>query len=685
MSREFTYLDYGYDILLNRTSGIFGDPTSLMDPVEDTSLDLVQPDDIASGDLVGNLNIPTSGHIRGGATDYSEGEGFWLGYRLTERDYGFFIGNGSGDYLRYNTTDDVLELSGSIIAAAGTIGGFDIGTDYIRDVANSFGLASTITAGNDVRFWAGGTFALRTSAALRIYENGAVVGSSFTITGGSISTSTLNGIIAQGNLNVADRGWAQTSAFTVTDADTVAWGAGTFTSADGTAYSISAGNTGNMAAKTYIYLDTLISTTVYQITTTPTLAVGAGKVLVAIAQNGTGEATFSVLDGQGGQNIDASSIVANSITANELSTSIIYAGVITIDTSGNIHSGQSSYNSGTGFFLGNVAGTPKFSIGDTTAGNSMTWDGTTLRVNGSTLGFEDIFGDGSDGTVTISSNTSLTRDMFYDVLVIDNTFTLNPAGYRIFCRTSLTNNGTLARNGLAGGNALLAVGGTAGAALADGSIKGAVAGQAGPSVRNNSGVNGNTVAKSLGVAGVAGGSGDNTSGADPSGGAAGTRTGTVFNTPRNAFAAYMLYDFLPAGDNLRSSSGSGSGAAGDFLGGTGNFGAGGGSASPGGIVAVYAKTITNNGTISANGANGGNGGNGASGVGSSGGGGGGGGASSGGVVMLVYSNYTNAGTVSTTGGTGGSPGQTSFNGVLGVGTATAGADGNTGVVIELQV
>ena len=38
------------------------------------------------------------------------------------------------------------------VTAGGVVGGFDIGTDYIRDVANSFGMASTVTVGDDVRF-----------------------------------------------------------------------------------------------------------------------------------------------------------------------------------------------------------------------------------------------------------------------------------------------------------------------------------------------------------------------------------------------------------------------------------------------------------------------------------------------------------------------------------------------------
>src|SRR3989304_4364843 len=46
------------------------------------------------------------------------------------------------------------------------------------------------------------------------------------------------GTIPQATLDISNLGWTNTCVFTVTDADTVSWGAGTFTSASGTAYSI---------------------------------------------------------------------------------------------------------------------------------------------------------------------------------------------------------------------------------------------------------------------------------------------------------------------------------------------------------------------------------------------------------------------------------------------------------------
>lgn len=294
-------------------------------------------------------------------------------------------------------------ITGTITATTGTIGGFSVGADYIRDAANSMGLASTVTGGDDVRFWAGATFANRATAPFFATEAGAVTASNFSFTGGTVGSAV---VVALGALNIAARGWTQTSVFSVTDADTVAWAAGTLTSADGTSYSIGAGNTGNMAARTYVYLDIAVSTIAYQVTTTATTAVGAGKVLVATAINGTVEPSYQVFGGVGGQNIDASSIVANSITANELSTSITYAGSIVIDSAGLIRSGQTAYNTGTGWWIGNVAGTPKLSIGNPAA-SYITWDGTSLVVNGYALASQGTFGgDGSDGALTITSGTT---------------------------------------------------------------------------------------------------------------------------------------------------------------------------------------------------------------------------------------------------------------------------------------
>jgi hypothetical protein len=55
-------------------------------------------------------------------------------------------------------------------------------------------------------------------------------------------------------------------------------------------------------------------------------------------------------------------------------------GDLTVAANGNIKSGQYAYNSGTGFWLGAVGGTPKFSLGNP-SGAHLRWDGVDLFIN----------------------------------------------------------------------------------------------------------------------------------------------------------------------------------------------------------------------------------------------------------------------------------------------------------------
>ncbi len=138
-----------------------------------------------------------------------------------------------------------------------------------------------------------------------------------TINGAAITPGT----IPQGSFDIADLGWIQTCVFSVTDADTVAWTSGVFTSAKGVTYSISAGNTGNMSAQTYIYLNINSSTTTYITTTVQANIIGAGRVLIAVAQNGTASASYALT-----QTIQ---VVANNIVTNTLSAISANLGSIT--------------------------------------------------------------------------------------------------------------------------------------------------------------------------------------------------------------------------------------------------------------------------------------------------------------------------------------------------------------------
>ena len=86
---------------------------------------------------------------------------------------------------------------------------------------------------------------------------------------------------------------------------------------------------------------------------------------------------------------------------------------------------------------------------------------------------QGVFGDASDGTVTISGNTTLTSDMYYNNLTINSGVTLSPDGYRIFVRGTLTVTGTISvegGNGGNGGNGAAGSGTTGGAAGTAGTV-----------------------------------------------------------------------------------------------------------------------------------------------------------------------------------------------------------------------
>jgi hypothetical protein len=51
---------------------------------------------------------------------------------------------------------------------------------------------------------------------------------------------------------------------------------------------------------------------------------------------------------------------------------------------------------------------------------------------------DPIYGTGADDNVIISSNTTLSSDMFYNNLTIADNITLNPNGYRIFVKNALS-------------------------------------------------------------------------------------------------------------------------------------------------------------------------------------------------------------------------------------------------------
>jgi hypothetical protein len=556
--QDYSKISEPYNAFMERQLTQFGStPTGL--PVGETSDSSTTND--SSGSAVSNPGDVDPGSVSGQSFTNLFIENFIQSRSWQPKTRGFKLDGRTG----------YAEFSNIFVTGGGTLGGFDIGTDYIRDSANSFGLASTVTAGNDVRFWAGDTFANRATAEFIVYENGDVTAASITITGGSATnmsiasipnstatdislldlthnivfsvtdkdtvawtlgtitlsngrtfsivagdtdtrltaaalTSPMNartyiyldttlsstilqatytvstamgankkliataqnqaaqatftvydGIgglkLAASNTSISNNNWSFSGAWSVTDADTVAWGAGTFTTSDGGSYAITGSNTGNMGAKTYIYFDLGTSSTAFQTTTTASTAIGDGKILVAIAQNGTAEASFMVMNDKQ-INLDAANIVAGSITANELAVGSVTAtridvsqlsaisadmGTITAGsigvnllTAGTITSktitlaiaagvgdtyiaaGKTDFNNTvTGFILGlddSDSDLPKFYIGSSTA--YFNWTGTAVDIVGATLTAGTIQTATSGQRISLSGSDNTLR--FYD-------------------------------------------------------------------------------------------------------------------------------------------------------------------------------------------------------------------------------------------------------------------------------
>jgi hypothetical protein len=135
---------------------------------------------------------------------------------------------------------------------------------------------------------------------------------------------------------LAAHGWSHDLVFSATDNDTVAWAAGNLYLAGGVGtFAIDAGNTGNMAALTYIYFDSDTATDALQTDTDASNTVGANKILLGAAENVAAgkNARFHIFGGDGeGVLITADNITADTITANEIAANTITAAEIAADT-----------------------------------------------------------------------------------------------------------------------------------------------------------------------------------------------------------------------------------------------------------------------------------------------------------------------------------------------------------------
>jgi hypothetical protein len=326
------------------------------------------------------------------------------------------------------------------------------------------------------------------------------------------------------------------------------------------------------------------------------------------------------------------------------------------------------YNISSGSIAGMSAA--PLSIGAAAAGSSITGvSGINTTGPYSTTNLAGIFGDGSDGAAVLNgtntyswaslagSTYTLSRDIFVTSLTISGGVTVNTAAFRTFCAGPIASAGTIQDNGNTppGTTTAGAYNGAAGTTShtyqnGAGGGAGAITGTAG---------NGSQGA-AIGGVGSGGAGGAGTTGTAGSGGSTRGGSGTFnLRIPQNAISGAL---WAATTDNATAPSG-GSGGGGGAGDGTNSGGAGGGG---GGVIAMFAWSVINTGTISAAGGAGS-----APTAGNCGGGGGGGG----GLILAYTLSPWTAGTTSVAGGAGG--GHT--------GTGVSGSNGNNGSVLNVIV
>ncbi|GMV41297.1 MAG: hypothetical protein AMXMBFR64_30130 [Myxococcales bacterium] len=321
----------------------------------------------------------------------------------------------------------------------------------------------------------------------------------------------------------------------------------------------------------------------------------------------------------------------------------------------------------------------------------------------------EVFGDGSDGDVTITGTVTLARNMYYKNLTINAGATLRPAGWMIFVSGTLTNNGTIERNGSNGSSGGTCQGycfsggaaGSGGAGDAGGFLPPIVAGGGGGGGGNGqcngcpSGSPGGgggsgqaAVACLLGAAGPKGGNGGGGTGTSGGSGGSGGPSSLTKNPKLTLPTLHTLLHMVDYADLAKfttSGSPGGGGGGGGANGCQRGGGGGGGSGSNGGLIVVVAKKIAAVGTIAAVGGNGGNGGGGCEcgGVCGVAGGGGGGAGGNGGAVVLAWLSRAAGGTITLAGGTPGAGGPGAPAGSAPNGSG--GSAGAAGVLVDVDL
>ena len=184
-----------------------------------------------------------------------------------------------------------------------------------------------------------------------------------------------------------------------------------------------------------------------------TLAVGSGNSICGFKAINSGTSSsfsiqanqFYITDGSGnyatspfivtGGTVYITSASIQSLSVGKLTTGNFVNSTFTVGVGAVINSGQTAFNSGSGFWLSNTAGNPQFSVGNST-GSYLAYSGGSLNITGtinaSYLGYDCIIGTSAAGdsallqyesTVIISgSSANWITDVFNPTGSVDGRF-----------------------------------------------------------------------------------------------------------------------------------------------------------------------------------------------------------------------------------------------------------------------
>ena len=409
--------------------GLFGDRVWLTGDITATSGYIgstdqgwtISSDQIHNGKFKLNANSETLqlGDVVDFTNDDNTKSGIFMGLE-SSGNYDFFIGKEATEYVHWDDSASKLYVKGDIT------------------VTNSEDFSSAPDDATDGMNSTEASIAVLTSAGLEVKNDSAVSLALFgaTMRVGKIADdhSRLE-VDALGNLEIINRQTSTDTPVISLDKDGNATFTGTVTATDGfiggweldadtffTGTKVNTGGTYSANGSITLNDNGELHTPTFYVKADGTSAF-KGTVYIgsdALDASNTLNTNTEWSDVSGTTNAPANNADVTNYATNNTTTQLeagvsLSSGGIVLGTTSSIKSGQSAYNTGTGFWLEANSGTPRFSLGNP-SGNHITWNGSVLAVAGSlTL-----------GTTALTTNNTLNENTTKADVELENVANENP-------------------------------------------------------------------------------------------------------------------------------------------------------------------------------------------------------------------------------------------------------------------